>query len=389
MLHQQQRKGVPVAGPAAGRAWQIDLFRGLALVMIFINHVPDNPLVLLTSANYGFSDAAEGFVLMAGIAAGLVFWRKAETEGLGGTFARAWKRAFELYSAHLLVVLLASAFVAWVATREGDARLLGWVGLGPLFDDTAAALVGTVLLGHQPNFLDILPLYIVLLLLVPVLLPLAGRAPAVLLALSGGVWAGANLMGWNAPTFPSEGGWLFNPLAWQFLFAIGLVIGVRMGRGQPVVPRSNLLLGAAVLYLVVACVVILDLDFVWPTLPLPWFLYGLDKTWLSLPRLLHVLALALVLARLPVAQAIAWVDRPGVLMLLGRHALAVFCLGSVLAVVVGLWRFVLGADAWLQVAMVLTGLAIQVGLAMLLAWSERSRAASGRGAAAPAGKGGA
>jgi hypothetical protein len=379
-----------MAGAARQRAWQIDLFRGLALVMIFINHVPDNPLTPLTSANYGFSDAAEAFVLMAGIAAGLVFWRKAETEGAAGTFARAWKRAFELYSAHLLIVLLASAFVAWVATREGDPRLLGWVGLGPLFDDTAAALVGTVLLSHQPNFLDILPLYIVLLLLVPAMLPLAGRAPVLLLGLSGAVWAGANLLAWNLQTFPSEGGWMFNPFAWQFLFAIGMVIGVRLARGQRVVPRSNWLLAAAVLYLVIACVVILDLDLVWPTLPLPWFLYGLDKTFLSLPRLLHVLALALVLARLPVAQAIAWVDRPGVLTLLGRHALPVFCLGSVLAVAVGLWRFVIGADAWLQAAMVLTGLALQVALAMLLDWTERSRAAAGaRAAAVPAGKGGA
>jgi hypothetical protein len=378
-----------MASAAQQRAWQIDLFRGLALVMIFINHVPDNPLVVLTSANYGFSDAAEGFVLMAGIAAGLVFWRKAETEGAASVVARAWKRAFELYSAHLLVVLLTSAFVAWVATTEGDPRLLGWIGLGPLFDDTAAALVGTVLLGHQPNYLDILPLYIVLLLLVPVMLPLAGRAPWLLLALSGAVWAAANLLAWNAPTFPSEGGWLFNPLAWQFLFAIGMVIGVRMARGLPVVPRSNWLLAAAILYVVVACVVILDPDLVWPTLPLPWFLYGLDKTYLSLPRLLHVLALALVLARLPVAQAIAWLDRPGVLMLLGRHALPVFCAGSVLAVVVGLWRFVLGAEAWLQVAMVLAGLALQIGLAMLLAWTERGRAGRARVATAPAGTGGA
>lgn len=378
-----------MAGAAQQRAWQIDLFRGLALMMIFINHVPDNPLTVLTSANYGFSDAAEGFVLMAGIAAGLVFWRKSETEGAPGTFARAWKRAFELYSAHLLIVLLAAAFVAWVATEEGDPRLLGWVGLGPLFEDPAAALVGTVLLGHQPNYLDILPLYIVLLLLVPLMLPLAGRAPWLLLGLSGAVWAGVNLMAWNAPTFPSEGGWMFNPFAWQFLFAIGLVIGVRMARGLPVVPRSDWLLAAAIAYVVFACVVILDLDLVWPTLPVPWFLYGLDKTFLSLPRLLHVLALALVLARLPVAQAIAWLDRPGVLTLLGRQALPVFCLGSVLAVVVGLWRFVLGADAWLQAAMVVTGLALQIGLAMLLAWTERGRAGASRAAAAAAGKGGA
>ncbi|MCS6933246.1 MAG: OpgC domain-containing protein [Acetobacteraceae bacterium] len=377
-----------MAGAARQRAWQIDLFRGLALVMIFINHVPDNPLAVLTSANYGFSDAAEGFVLMAGIAAGLVYLRKHEQEGWGGTFARAWTRAFELYSAHLLILLLSAAFVAWMATAEGDERLLGWIGLGPLFQDPAAALIGIVALLHQPNYLDILPLYIVLLLAVPLMVPLAARAPALLLALSGSLWFTANWNGWNAPTFPSERGWMFNPLAWQFLFAIGMVIGTRLARGLPVVPRSNLLFAAALAYVVAACVIILDLEVVWPVLPLPWFLYGLDKSFLSLPRLLHVLALAVVLARLPVAQAIAWLDRPGVLMLLGRHALPVFCAGSVLAVAVQIFRFTLGAEWWLEVLLVLAGLAVQVALAMLLAWSERTRGAPPRVAAASAGKGG-
>jgi ABC-type nitrate/sulfonate/bicarbonate transport system permease component len=77
------------------------------------------------------------------------------------------------------------------------------------------------------------------------------------------------------------------------------------------------------------------------------------------------------------------------LTLLGRQALPVFCLGSLLAVAVGLGRFVLGADGLLQVAMVLAGLALQIGLAMLLTWSERGRAAAARVPNALAGKGGA
>lgn len=376
-----------MADAARQRAWQIDLFRGLALVMIFINHVPDNPLVPLTSANYGFSDAAEGFVLMAGIAAGLVYLRKYQQEGWGSTLARALQRAFELYSAHILILLLAAAFVAWMAIAEGDERLLGWIGLGPLFADPAATLLGIVTLTHQPHYLDILPLYILLLLAVPLMLPLAARAPALLLALSGGLWFIANWNGWNASTFPAEGGWMFNPLAWQFLFAIGMVIGARLARGLPVVPRSNLLFAAALAYVAFAAVVILGFEEQWPTLPLPWFLYGLDKSFLSLPRLLHVLALAVVLARLPVAQAIAWLDRPGLLMLLGRRALPVFCAGSVLAIAVQIWRFVLGAPWWLEVVLVLAGLAIQILLAMLLDWAERARSRTVPTAAAPAGKG--
>lgn len=363
------------------RAWRIDLFRGLALVMIFVNHIPDNPLTVLTSANYGLSDAAEGFVLMAGIAAGLVFLRRLERDGPAETTMRAWRRAFDLYAAHLLTVLLACAIVAYAARAEDDPRLLGWINLGPVFDDTAAALLGVVLLGHQPGYLNILPMYIVFLLSLPALLPLAMRAPAALLAGSAGLWAVANLLDLNLPHWPNQDGWFFNPLAWQFLFCIGLVIGTRLARGLPVVPRSNLLLGVAIAYLLASLAISLDTELVWPTLPLPWFLYGLDKTWLTLPRLLHVLALALVLARLPVAEAIARLDRPGFLVLLGRTALPVFCAGSVLAIGAQVARFVLEAGPALEIALVLGGLALQLGLALLLAWSDREPGPAPRGAA--------
>jgi hypothetical protein len=357
------------------REWRIDLFRGLALVMIFVNHIPDNPLTAFTTAAYGFSDAAEGFVLMAGIAAGLVFLKRLDAGGGVAVTAQAWRRAFDLYAAHLLTVLLVCAIVAQAASAQGDPRLLGWVNLGPVFEDTAAALVGVVLLGHQPGYLNILPLYIVFLLLLPALLPLAVARPRALLLASGLAWAVANHWNLNLPHYPNEDGWFFNPLAWQFLFVIGVVIGTRMARGLPVVPRSNALLALAAGYLLVALVISLDEALVWPVLPLPWFLYGLDKTWLTLPRLLHALALALVLARLPVAEALAALDRRGVLVMLGRNALPVFCAGSVLAIAAQVARFVWEAGVALELALVLGGIAIQVALAAMLAWMDRGRRA--------------
>ncbi len=61
----------PGAAPARRpRDPRIDAFRGVALVMIFIDHVPGNPYETLTLRNWGFSDAAESFVVMSGIAAG-------------------------------------------------------------------------------------------------------------------------------------------------------------------------------------------------------------------------------------------------------------------------------------------------------------------------------
>ena len=54
------------AGPAdqnqqSGRDLRLDLFRGLALWLIFIDHVSPDLLSWFTIRSYGFSDAAEIF----------------------------------------------------------------------------------------------------------------------------------------------------------------------------------------------------------------------------------------------------------------------------------------------------------------------------------------
>ena len=49
----------------------IDFWRGLALVTIFINHVPGNTFERYTYSQYGISDAAELFVFLAGWSIGI------------------------------------------------------------------------------------------------------------------------------------------------------------------------------------------------------------------------------------------------------------------------------------------------------------------------------
>ncbi len=63
----------PAAPPKRKRDLRIDVFRGLALATIFIDHIPGNPYEHATLRNFGFSDAAEGFFLMSGIAAGIAY----------------------------------------------------------------------------------------------------------------------------------------------------------------------------------------------------------------------------------------------------------------------------------------------------------------------------
>ena len=58
--------------PATQRDPRLDVFRGLAMAIILVAHVPGNPLAEFIPARFGPSDAAEMFVFCSGFAAALV-----------------------------------------------------------------------------------------------------------------------------------------------------------------------------------------------------------------------------------------------------------------------------------------------------------------------------
>ncbi len=360
----------------------IDMVRGLALVMIFINHVPGNPLETLTSRNFGFSDATELFVFLAGYSAATAYGRAVERDGAVRTGLRVWGRAFRLYVLHLFTLLLASAIVAAASLWSGDPHFLEWINLGPLFSDPAATLVGVVLLGHQAGYFNILPLYVVLLLGTPLLLAGLRRWPGATVTAAAALYLGTQWTGINLPAFPGDGAWFFNPLAWQMMFVAGAWCGDRARRGLPVVESHPLVLGGAVLLLLVALAMKLGEYYPSPDdLPLPFFVYGQEKTFVTLPRLLHALALLYVGRHL----ARRFLGRPPgtvglCLALIGRQGLAVFCLGSVLAIAAQAFLFITDAGAVLECAIIGLGIGLQLGLAWLISWHSGALAAT---AAAP------
>jgi hypothetical protein len=97
-------------------------------------------------------------------------------------------------------------------------------------------LVGVPLLTHQLGYVNILPMYAVMLFAAPAMLWLALRRPWALAGLSAALWFLTGLFEWNMPAFPNPGGWFFNPLAWQIIFVTGLLTGVAMRQGRRLVP---------------------------------------------------------------------------------------------------------------------------------------------------------
>lgn len=348
----------------------VDAVRGLALMMIFVNHLPGNPLESFTSRNFGFSDATELFVFLAGYSAATAYGRRAETAGWARTGLRIWGRAFKLYVLHLFTMLLAIAIVAGASLWSEDLHFLEWINLGEMFSDPAPALLGMVLMSYQAGYFNILPLYVLLLLAAPLLLAGLRRAPAATLAASALVFLAAQFTGLNLPAYPGDGAWFFNPLTWQLMFAIGACLGDRSRRGLvPIAHHAGLFWAAAAVLLAALG---MKLAGYYPSpddLPIPFFLYGQDKTFVTVPRLLHALALLYVGSQLGTRLLLARSGPVGgCLEALGRHGLPVFCAGSVLAIAAQALLFILDAGPAAEYAIVFGGIALQIGLACFLDW---------------------
>ena len=238
----------PVAAKGRGqRDLRLDLFRGLALWFIFIDHIPDNYASWATLVHYGFSDAAEIFVFISGYSAVIAYSQQADRSGWLFAAARIVRRVWELYAVHLVLFVVFTAQIAWVSQRLTEASFISEMKLIGFVEDPTRAITETALLRFQPENLDILPLYIVLLMSFPLLLPAVQRWPLRVLAGSVALWFAARALGLNFAAYPA-GNWFFNPLCWQLLFVLGAVAAVAPGIGHRARRFDLVLIPLAVAY---------------------------------------------------------------------------------------------------------------------------------------------
>ncbi len=371
------------------RDLRVDFFRGVALWAIFVNHMPGNPLGEVTTRNYTLSDASEAFVFLAGYAAAIAFGAALDRQGWFFAASRIIARMFTLYVAHIFLFVIFAAQVGFSAATLDSAVYLDEMHLDPFTQEPYRALLEALLLRYQPSFLDILPLYIVLLGLLALALPLLRRT-SLLLALSIGTWLLARLMGWNLPAWQSQE-WFFNPLAWQALFFAGCVLGYRPPGGQPfTVPYRRWLAGVCVVLLAVTAAAMLATNFRPPfvserVLALAGgVLASVDKGSLHPLRFASMLALAYLIAY-GIPRSAAWLASRAAapLVLMGQQALPVFCSGIFLSF---LGRVAIEAsDRWpMQVAVNLAGLGAMVAVGLVTAWYGAEKRGSRRPAAAGA-----
>lgn len=360
--------------PSGARDPRLDFFRGLSLVMIYVNHVPGTIYEHFTSRNYGLSDAAEGFVFMSGCAAALAYGPKLKT-GLNWPGVRKiWGRSWLLYMVHILTAVWAIAIASAAALWFGGAEMLQHNAFERLNDQPLGFLVGIATLGHQLGYVNILPMYAVLLLCAPLTIRLGQRKPMVLLAISVALWVVTGFTGLNLPNFPFDTGWFFNPFAWQLLFNLGLLTGLGLRHGHRFVPIRAWLVWPAAAWVLFSLFwaqseqMQADLGHViWLMLQydVPRFLVEFDKSVLSGPRLLHFLALAYLLSLPGIVPRFAASKLMTPVRILGRHGLPVFAAGTVLSVFAQAVKTAHPGGFWQDSVLILGGLAIQWALAAI------------------------
>jgi len=364
---------------------RLDFFRGLGMFIIYIAHVPWNWWTLWIPARFGFSDATEIFVFCSGMASAIAFGKVFDNHGWMMGTARVAYRAWQVYWAHIcqflviaagLMALHQSGYLNSCCNLTQD--YVNSLNLWHFYNKTPEALPGLLTLTYVPNYFDILPMYIVILALLPLIMLASRISIFAAFALSIGLWLASNFGYLDLPAEPwSEREWFFNPFAWQLVFFTGFAF-MRGWIPAPPVDRR----------LVIFCLVV-----VLVTIPFAYFRIHVNvefikeiradirplwqKTDFGLFRYLHFLALAYLAwvaagkegARL-LGHGAIWDGFVRVVQKVGQQSLAVFLASLVIAQAAGILRDMpwgRGEYFW-QISSNLFGFAALIAVAYSVAW---------------------
>ncbi len=362
----------PLSGRRPERSLALDFFRGLALIVIFINHMPYNPWYWGTPSRFGFSDATEIFIFISGYVAALAYGRRFTQDAVQGT-GRVLYRCVQVYFAHIIMFgLLALTCVLGNKLAIGPDYIKG-LNLTYAFENPRDALLGLLSLRYVPNYFDILPMYIVIMSMIPVLWLVAQQSRALAVAIPVAIYAGAHRFGWelNAELTHFRA-WYFNPFCWQLLFFTGFALA----SGWLPRPRWNWFAGfLCVALLSVAATIEYGSTFF--NNPQLWEMRSalsayVDKSHLGLLRYAHFLALAYVVGHVALRVPALFNAAPLRLVAqLGRQSLPAFVIAMILSYAGGIALDAYGRDLPTVAAINMAGLVIFYVSVRLIGWSKK------------------
>lgn len=328
--------GVRGLMPSQSRDLRLDFFRGLALIFIFIDHIPENVLSYCTLQSFQFFDAAEVFIFISGFTAALVYGRTLALQGTFYATAQILRRAWQLYVAHIFLFTIFIAEVSYTATTFNNPMYNDEMRVADFLQEPHIAIVKALLLEFQPTFLDILPLYILLLVFFPAILLGLRLQPLMVLIPSFLVYAVVQVADLSVPAYPEGHVWYFNPLAWQFLFIAGAALGLAEAPMRRWLRPEGAPLLMAIVIAGVGFVIKLSwtIHGVWDPFPGLFLkeLWPVNKNNLSPARLIPFFAMVIVVGTLVSRDAVflrSPMAKPFILC--GQQSLEIFCLGILLS----------------------------------------------------------
>ena len=365
-----------VSLPASERELRIDLFRGLALWLIFVDHMSPDLLTWFTIRSYGFSDAAEIFIFISGYTAAFVYGRAMRESGFVIATARILRRVWQIYVANVFLFTIFFAEIVYAGRNFNNPLYTDEMGVNDFLKQPHIAIVQSLLLRFRLLNMDVLPLYVMLMFFLPWILRLMLWRANVTLALSVALYVLAWKYDLHLTSYPN-GFWAFNPFFWQLLFVFGAWCALGGGRRISWLTLSPITQWIAIVYLVLAFSVTMtwyfpQLSFLMPHRVAQW-IYPISKTDLDVLRFAHFLALAAITVR--------WVPPgwPGLkspwlwpLILCGQHSLEIFCLGVFLAFVGYFVLIESSAGLALHFLAAIFGVLLMTAVAWLNTWYKRS-----------------
>ena len=378
--------------PASSRDLRLDFFRGLALIFIFIDHIPENILGYFTIQAVQFFDAAEVFIFISGFTAALVYGRTLASQGPLYATARILSRAGQLYVAHIFLFVMFIAEVSYTVATFNNPMYNDEMGVGDFLQEPHVAIVKALLLEFQPTFLAILPLYIIFLAAFPLILLGLRLQSLIVLIPSFVLYVIVQATNLTVPAYPEGQVWFFNPLAWQFLFIAGAALGLPDQRKWRWRQWQRAVVPAAVTVIALGFVIKSTwiIHGLWEPFPAVLLkeLWPLDKSTLSPIRLIAFFAMVVVVAAMIPPEARFLRSMPAKpLVVCGQQSLEIFCLGILLS---ALGHFVLSeydSAIPIQLGVNLAGILAMCLTAGMLDWYKtKSGAVTSRPALAGPGR---
>jgi hypothetical protein len=315
--------------PRLERRPELDALRGVFLVWMTLTHLPTR-FSDFTNQPIGFVSAAEGFVFVSALLVGRIYMRDS-LKNAPGVRVTLWKRSFQIYAYHLLMLTFLFTVAAAFAVHTHKAalnHLLNFYLAHPV-----VAIVGSVLLLYCPPLLDILPMYVTFLFFSPLLLAGAVRYGwRKILVASALIWLLAQfglrdvVHNWIVSIthlqIPLQESGAFNLFAWQAVWVVGLWIGASSALGHT--PLAKIPKWAVVVS-AIACLCFIGIRHGWlgPHLTQPALGIQLDKWQLGWLRVINLVTFTVVVYWMrPVLIRLISIEP---FLTLGKASLRVFC----------------------------------------------------------------